>query len=49
MEEKEETIAAEEIMSVGHVVNTFSCICIAEKKSDEEQPMREDLTQKRNN
>ena len=47
-EEKEESIAAEETLSVGHVVNTFSCVHAVEKNIFEEKILSEASTQQKN-
>jgi len=48
VEEKEETIIAEEIVSVGHTINTLSCIYAIEKKIVEKLALSEDPNQKKN-
>lgn len=49
VEEKEETIADEETVSVGHAMNTFAYVYAVENKNVKEPPLSEDPDQKKKN
>lgn len=48
-EEKEEVIVADEALGVGHAVNMFNYILIAQKSIADKKPLSDGLTHKHNN
>lgn len=49
IEENEELVVAEEIVGIGHAMNTFSCVFTSKMKIVEEPPLNEAQSQKKNN